>query len=229
MTDSVFISIAIKIALILLIAYVVGLITSFLRICIRKFLLLIAYVVGLITSSYKKKREEKENLPSGNPSNNDEDTAGNISNAEREPMQILISSLREMNADYKVEKVSDEDEVIYFTFQAENFTLRVSTGCCFCHLVDPVWHTFDVTDVNELALVKKVINDLNWISPANVVYTKSDDGKLYELNTTCNLFVDESIPYPNYLLKVLNDFFLTKNTFFRMLAEEHGMEGKADR
>lgn len=133
-----------------------------------------------------------------------------------------------MNADYKVEKVSDEDEVIYFTFQAENFTLRVSTGCCFCHLVDPVWHTFDVTDVNELALVKKVINDLNWISPANVVYTKSDDGKLYELNTTCNLFVDESIPYPNYLLKVLNDFFLTKNTFYRMLAEEHGMEGKTD-
>lgn len=187
----------------------------------------LAYLIGRFASSYMKNREESQGMLSGDFPDNT--ASSNISNAEREPMQILISSLREMNADYKVEKVSDEDEVIYFTFQAENFTLRVSTGCCFCHLVDPVWHTFDVTDVNELALVKKVINDLNWMSPANVVYTKSDDGKLYELNTTCNLFVDESIPYPNYLLKVLNDFFLTKNTFYRMLAEEHGMEGKADR
>lgn len=189
---------------------------------------ILAFLYYLIKDNGEKYSEEEEEKSRQAQGSTDADNVPQPSN-EREPMQILISSLRGMNADYKVEKVSDEDEVIYFTFQAENFTLRVSTGCCFCHLVDPVWHTFDVTDVNELALVKKVINDLNWISPANVVYTKSDDGKLYELNTTCNLFVDESIPYPNYLLKVLNDFFLTKNTFFRMLAEEHGMEGKTDR
>ena len=198
MTDSVFISIAIKIALILLIVYVVGL--------------------------YKKNREEKENLPSGNPSNDDEDTAGNVSNAEREPMQILISSLRELNADYKVDRLKDGDEVIYFTFQAENFSLQVSPDCYFCHMIDPVWHSFDVSDFNELALVKRVINDMNWVSPLNVVYTKSSDEKLYEINTTYNLFVDDSIPYPSYLYKVINDFFITKNTFFRMLAEEHGKE-----
>lgn len=189
---------------------------------------ILAFLYYLIKDNGEKYSEEEEEKSRQAQGNADADNVPQPSN-EREPMQILISSLREINADYKVEKVSDEDEVIYFTFQAENFTLRVSTGCCFCHLVDPVWHTFDVTDVNELALVKKVINDLNWISPANVVYTKSDDGKLYELNTTCNLFVDDSIPYPNYLLKVLNDFFLTKNTFYRMLAEEHGMEGKTDR
>ena len=198
MTDSVFISIAIKIALILLIVYVVGL--------------------------YKKNREEKENLPSGNPSNDDEDTAGNVSNAEREPMQILISSLRELNADYKVDRLKDGDEVIYFTFQAENFSLQVSPDCYFCHMIDPVWHSFDVSDFNELAIVKRVINDMNWVSPLNVVYTKSSDEKLYEINTTYNLFVDDSIPYPSYLYKVINDFFITKNTFFRMLAEEHGKE-----
>lgn len=189
---------------------------------------ILAFLYYLIKDNGEKYSEEEEEKSRQAQGSTDADNVPQPSN-EREPMQILISSLREINADYKVEKVSDEDEAIYFTFQAENFTLRVSTGCCFCHLVDPVWHTFDVTDVNELALVKKVINDLNWISPANVVYTKSDDGKLYELNTTCNLFVDDSIPYPNYLLKVLNDFFLTKNTFYRMLAEEHGMEGKADR
>lgn len=189
---------------------------------------ILAFLYYLIKDNGEKYSEEEEEKSRQAQGSTDADNVPQPSNV-REPMQILISSLREINADYKVEKVSDEDEVIYFTFQAENFTLRVSTGCCFCHLVDPVWHTFDVTDVNELALVKKVINDLNWISPANVVYTKSDDGKLYELNTTCNLFVDDSIPYPNYLLKVLNDFFLTKNTFYRMLAEEHGMEGKADR
>ena len=188
---------------------------------------ILAFLYYLIKDNGEKYSEEEEEKSRQAQGSTDADNVPQPSN-EREPMQILISSLREMNADYKVEKVSDEDEVIYFTFQAENFTLRVSTGCCFCHLVDPVWHTFDVTDVNELALVKKVINDLNWISPANVVYTKSDDGKLYELNTTCNLFVDDSIPYPNYLLKVLNDFFLTKNTFYRMLAEEHGMKGKTD-
>ena len=189
---------------------------------------ILAFLYYLIKDNGEKYSEEEEEKSRQAQGSTDADNVPQPSN-EREPMQILISSLREMNADYKVEKVSDEDEVIYFTFQAENFTLRVSTGCCFCHLVAFVWHTFDVTDVNELALVKKVINDLNWISPANVVYTKSDDGKLYELNTTCNLFVDDSIPYPNYLLKVLNDFFLTKNTFYRMLAEEHGMEGKTDR
>ena len=168
MTDSFFISIAIKIALILLIIYVVGL--------------------------YKKYRDEKENLPSGNPSNDDEDTAGNVSNAEREPMQILISSLRELNADYKVDRLKDGDEVIYFMFQAENFSLQVSPDCYFCHMIDPVWHSFDVSDFNELALVKRVINDMNWVSPLNVVYTKSSDEKLYEINTTYNLFVDDSIP-----------------------------------
>ena len=189
---------------------------------------ILAFLYYLIKDNGEKYSEEEEEKSRQAQGSTDADNVPQPSN-EREPMQILISSLREINADYKVEKVSDEDEVIYFTFQAENFTLRVSKDCCFCHLVDPVWHTFDVTDVNELALVKKVINDLNWISPANVVYTKSDDGKLYELNTTCNLFVDDSIPYPNYLLKVLNDFFLTKNTFYRMLAEEHGMEGKTDR
>lgn len=189
---------------------------------------ILAFLYYLIKDNGEKYSEEEEEKSRQAQGSTDADNVPQPSNV-REPMQILISSLREMNADYKVEKVSDEDEVIYFTFQAENFTLRVSTDCCFCHLVDPVWHTFDVTDVNELALVKKVINDLNWISPANVVYTKSDDGKSYELNTTCNLFVDDSIPYPNYLLKVLNDFFLTKNTFYRMLAEEHGMEGKTDR
>ena len=183
-------------------------------------ILLIIYVVGL----YKKYRDEKENLPSGNPSNDDEDTAGNVSNAEREPMQILISSLKELNADYKVDKLKDGDEVIYFMFQAENFSLQVSPDCYFCHMIDPVWYSFDVSDFNELALVKRVINDMNWVSPLNVVYTKSSDEKLYEINTTYNLFVDDSIPYPSYLYKVINDFFITKNTFFRMLAEEHGKE-----
>ena len=137
---------------------------------------------------------------------------------------ILISSLKELNADYKVDKLKDGDEVIYFMFQAENFSLQVSPDCYFCHMIDPVWHSFDVSDFNELALVKRVINDMNWVSPLNVVYTKSSDEKLYEINTTYNLFVDDSIPYPSYLYKVINDFFITKNTFFRMLAEEHGKE-----
>lgn len=183
----------------------------------------LAFLFFLIKDNGEKYSEEEEEKSRQAQASTDADNVPRPSN-EREPMQILISSLRELNADYKVDRLKDGDEVIYFTFQAENFSLQVSPDCYFCHMIDPVWYSFDVSDFNELALVKRVINDMNWVSPLNVVYTKSSDEKLYEINTTYNLFVDDSIPYPSYLYKVINDFFITKNTFFRMLAEEHGKE-----
>jgi hypothetical protein len=184
---------------------------------------ILAFLYYLIKDNGEKYSEEEEEKSRQAQGSTDADNVPQPSN-EREPMQILISSLRELNADYKVDRLKDGDEVIYFMFQAENFSLQVSPDCYFCHMIDPVWYSFDVSDFNELALVKRVINDMNWVSPLNVVYTKSSDEKLYEINTTYNLFVDDSIPYPSYLYKVINDFFITKNTFFRMLAEEHGKE-----
>ena len=183
----------------------------------------LAFLFFLIKDNGEKYSEEEEEKSRQAQGSTDTDNVPRPSN-EREPMQILVSSLRELNADYKVDRLKDGDEVIYFMFQAENFSLQVSPDCYFCHMIDPVWYSFDVSDFNELAIVKRVINDMNWVSPLNVVYTKSSDEKLYEINTTYNLFVDDSIPYPSYLYKVINDFFITKNTFFRMLAEEHGKE-----
>lgn len=200
MTDSFFISIAI----------------------IAVLVLLPAYVVGLITSSYKKNREEKENLPSGNPSNDAEDTAGNVSNAEREPMQILISSLREINAEYEITKLDHGGEIVYFTYQAESFSAELCQGSCSCHLIDPIWYSFDASDYNELSIVKKTINEVNWLSPVNVVYQMSEDEKQYHVTTSYVFFLIDGIPYPDYLLNILRNFFRTQNTFFRMLAEEHG-------
>lgn len=198
MTDSVFTNIAIIIALILL----------------------PAYVVGLITSSYKKYRAEKEDLISESPSNDDNTASAN--NTEREPMQILVSSLRKINAEYEIEKLDHGDEIVYFTYQAEKFTAELCQGSCSCHLVDPLWYSFDASDYNELSIVKKTINEINWLSPANVVYQISDDEKQYHVSTSHVFFLIDGIPYPDYLLSILRNFFRTQNSFFRMLAEEHG-------
>lgn len=188
-------------------------------------ILLPAYIVGIIvTSYYKSKREEKEIEEVHSTIPQQAENTQQQENAHRSSLQIILDTLQSLNCQYK--KVDEEDggKVIYFRYQAENFHIHVDDEHLFCRLVDPLWHTFEADDFNELSLVKKTINNVNWLTPLSLVYTKSEDGQQYNIHTCYNMLVDDCIPYPDFFINILNDFFATKHAFYRMLAEEHGRE-----
>lgn len=131
----------------------------------------------------------------------------------RDARNILLQSLRELQC----EPEDDEKEnMITFTYQSEHFAVRYDDKNRFLHLLDLYWYSCDGADVDQVAKIKKVINDINWRCTVNLSYTYDDNGKMH-IHTTYQMLCVEQMNFTEYLTSILQECFQVHNLFFREL------------
>lgn len=134
----------------------------------------------------------------------------------RETRNILLQSLRELQC---VPEDKEEEKYIYFTYQSENFAARYDDKSRFLHLIDGFWYSCDGADVDQVAKIKNIINDMNWHSTLNISYDYDNEGKM-SIHTSYYMLCVEQMDFTKYLTLILQECFRVHNVFFRELARE---------
>lgn len=114
----------------------------------------------------------------------------------------------------------DEERLnLGFLYQEEYFNIRMREDSVFAMLYDTHWYSFPKDDIEKLARVKQIANEINWHSWATICYTLNDDGNYY-VHIVAELPCIEEILLEEYLRFVLRDCFLIHRQFHEKIEEE---------
>lgn len=105
-----------------------------------------------------------------------------------------------------------EEGRIKFEYQGIFFLMEAINECKFVNLIWPWFHSFSKFDIEELARVRKVVNDVNARGTASVFYgiTDSDDVAVHIKKHF--LLVSQIPDLEDYLKLTLDNFFRTART-----------------
>lgn len=108
-----------------------------------------------------------------------------------------------------------------FTFQGEHFAIGTSEDSLWAYLIDCQWFDTPLDDIDEVALVRKVVNEMNKQTSLKLVYTIDKENNKLTLETRYDIVVfPEIIDLEVYLTAILNLFFKTKHDFIILLDKE---------
>lgn len=156
-----------------------------------------------------------------------EDTSSDDDNAAvhtKTNKDIVTDSLHSLQCEPKIDNDDDGSIIVSFEYQAHNFNIRVESKKAFVTLYDTYWYSFESEDIEQLSAVKRIVNDINWLSQANVCYNTVDD-KFY-VHTTASLLCGEHGDFTSYLRHILRECFVIHNQFFKQLAEASAASNK---
>ena len=106
----------------------------------------------------------------------------------------------------------DDPDRLLFTFQGEHFVINASNGYRMIVIWDMFWYSVDVENLEEVSLLRKAINNVNLNGPRTLVYTITEDKKMW-VHTKFDTILDPGITdVQNYLPCILGFFFDTKRS-----------------
>ena len=133
---------------------------------------------------------------------------------------VAEEALRRLNCQCIEDK--NDNMQISFQYQSEHFFINFNDTNCFVCLTDPNWYEFRADDIDNLAKVKDVVNDLNWYHAVNVVYTHDEKAGVFNIHSRCHLVaVKEMMLDTPYLQNALSEFFVTHHQFYRLMADKN--------
>lgn len=105
-----------------------------------------------------------------------------------------------------------EEGRIKFEYQGIFFLMEAINECKLVNLIWPWFHSFSKFDIDELARVRKVVNDINARGTASVFYgiTDSDDVAVHIKKNL--LLVPQILDLEDYMKLTLDSFFRTART-----------------
>ena len=163
---------------------------------------------------YEEEEEEKKDSSEDSPGTDD-----NVEQMEvKTSMEMkgeIVRALESLNCQWE----ESAPEVIRFEDQAESFILQLSEDTCYATLIDPSWYSFSIDDIEQLSMMKDVINDLNWYFSTTASYSRYDKQKEFHIHTYLQLLVLDSIDLRTYFIETMREFFLTHHRFYKMMAE----------
>ena len=120
---------------------------------------------------------------------------------------LLLKTLQEMGCQYDF----DDDGEICFFYQGEQFSAISDNTDKFISLYDYGWYSANLDDIDELSLLRKAINEVNWVSDVNIVFAFNEDEREMIISSRVTLLFVDTIPYlDDYLKTVLNELFRAK-------------------
>ena len=119
---------------------------------------------------------------------------------------LFLETLTKIGCQYTVD---DEDkERFYFSYQGENFAVDMSDERQYVNLWDMFWASVELYNIDQLARLKKVINESNLRFATTTVYTVNEAGSTVDVHCKSVILFCAQIPdLENYLRTELNDFF----------------------
>lgn len=131
--------------------------------------------------------------------------------------QRCIDTLHKLGCTIK----DTRDDWTIFTFQGEHFAMLTEEDSLWAHLIDCPWFDVPLDDIDEVALVRKVVNEVNRQTSLKLVYTIDKEDNKLNLETRHDFVVfPEIIDLESYFTAILNSFFLTKHDFIILLDKE---------
>lgn len=137
---------------------------------------------------------------------------------------IVLDSLRQLQCEPQVEDRGEGRHTIYFDYQAEHFSINVSSTSRFATIYDAFWYSFEENDLEQLSNVKNIINNINWSSSLNVCYNKTEENKMFNIHTTYTMLCLEEGDFTDYLRHILRECFVIHNNFFKQIVEASVMK-----
>ena len=153
-------------------------------------------------------------------SNTDKSLVGtnfaNTDNEEREgePMEtqkgtrdLFLETLTKIGCQYELAEEEDDDR-IFFAYQGENFFVNANNKWSYIQIWDTHWGHVELYDIDELARLKKAINNSNLNNSVVTVYTIDEEGSNVDVHSkSVILFIPQLPDIENYLRLELNEFF----------------------
>lgn len=138
---------------------------------------------------------------------------------------LFLETLTKIGCQYEIEEGEDGD--IHFGFQGEYFTVRANNECAYVQIWDLHWGHVELYDIDELARLKKAINESNLRNSVTAVYTVDEDGKKVDVHCrSVILFVPEIQDLTGYLRIELNEFFRSHETINVEMAKQREQENR---
>lgn len=116
---------------------------------------------------------------------------------------------------------NDGDNWTIFAYQGEHFVMYTAEDSLWVHLVDLPWLNVPLDDIDEVALVRKVVNEMNRLISLKLVYKIDKEDNKLNIET-----VHDFVAFPEihdldaYFTAILNSFFKTQREFMKQLDKE---------
>ncbi len=117
---------------------------------------------------------------------------------------LLLETLTKIGCQYEI----DDDNEINFAYQGEYFVVRASNDNKYIQIYDMRWLHVELYDIDELARVKKAINESNIKNSVGTVYTINEPGNTVDVHSKSVIYFDPVIPdVVDYLRIELAEYF----------------------
>ncbi|MBR1668171.1 MAG: hypothetical protein IJ693_07820 [Bacteroidaceae bacterium] len=140
----------------------------------------------------------------------------------RDTRTLLQVTLRELNLPYEF----DEEQNFIVTYQGETFRILANNDSAYIHIQDLWWYDASLTDIDNLSLVHRAVNDCNIRDTNRIVYTYNREEQRIGIHTLCDILWISQIPNAEqYLQATMNSMLRSHHMFFRLMEdlrrEEH--------
>ena len=123
--------------------------------------------------------------------------------------QLFVDTLLKIGCQYEI----DDDGRILFAYQGERFVVGASNDHAYVSIWDYCWKSVELDDIDEVARLRKCINEANLNCTVKTVFTIDNEGNTMDVH--CHaviLFIPEIPNIDDYMRLELNEFFRAHQT-----------------
>lgn len=197
--------------------------------------LIMVVVVGFFVNNYMKGREQDLSAVTTDVNADLYDRAieemksesNNMENKNLEERKgtrdLFLETLTKIGCQYEIGEGEDGD--INFGYQGEYFVVRASNNNRFIHIYDTHWGHVELYDIDELARLKKAINESNLRNSVTTVYTIDEAGSNVDVHCKSVILFTQEIPeIVDYLRLELSEYFRVHETINMEMAKQRELE-----
>lgn len=130
----------------------------------------------------------------------------NMQEQKKGTRSLLLGTLTKMGWQYDL--VDGENGRIHFAYQGEHFLVDAEDDLSHIAIYDYAWESVELYDIDEVARLRKAINEANWQNCVTTVFTINEAGKTMDVHSKqIVLFIQEIPDLEGYLKMNLNEFF----------------------
>lgn len=186
----------------------------------------IGICVSVCVIAIKKKKEAENDNAHHNPQPNaniTQDEAAQLNQSSTK--DLCIHLLRQINCEVII---NEEDENrLEFSYQGWNFCIDTSDECPFINIWDFGWATADLDNLEEVSMMRRVVNDININSVETVLYTIDEENNRMIIHSKKHALLISNIPNTKgYLMSLFDDFFAIHHRFRDRLHDLQAQEEK---
>lgn len=139
-------------------------------------------------------------------------------NSDEQRLELIRSTLASLGC--QLEWI-EENQSYYTIYQGETLMVAFYEGIYYANFFDLWWHEVDLNDIDEMARVRRAVNECNLGGlDATVCFSVNETNQKMGIHTKVAVLLIDGIPhYDQYLRARLSCIFLQKQHFFEELSK----------